>query len=196
MAAVRPAQPLPIMTTLYIQTLPQYWIRRAGSVVQRGGYCIVPLVRQPNWIGFLQRAPGLRLTQKNAALIFRLTHRNAWLAGNKEKDNYGPALSPWELHAPAGGYARTAPAGNCSHCGGSCEPSRGCERIDRSTAKHSLPRRRLDRAAGYPSRSGQPHERVRALSPGAHGAGAHDQTVRRGTLGRAGGCEERSTGGV
>src|SRR5690348_5503171 len=90
MAAVRPAQPLPIMTTLYIQTLPQYWIRRAGSVVQRGGYCIVPLVQQPNWIGFLQRAPGLRLTQKNAALIFRLTHRNAWLAGNKEKDNMDP----------------------------------------------------------------------------------------------------------
>src|SRR5579863_3483318 len=95
----------------------------------------------------------------------------------------GSTLSDRKVRAAAGSHSGVAAAGDFGHRGGARQVARGGEGIERRTTEYALPRWWLDGAASCAPCSGQPHERVRAISPGVDRGGAYDQAVRRGTMG-------------
>src|SRR6266436_10434267 len=176
-----------MMMTLYIQELPDDWIRPAAWPVQRGG-----IVTSPRFaFGF---SPAAKLEARfRCRCVDPHLHLQLYCGTGRAlpggKGEHGSALSHRELHATAGGYAGYSAAGHFCDCGGPREAARRRDRLERRAVEYALPRGWLDRAAGSASRSGQPHECVCAIPAGVDRAGTHDQTVRRGAMGGVGRCQ-------
>src|SRR5216683_7897548 len=177
-----------MMTTLCIRTLQllDSWLCPRGTA--RG---IVSLRRRSGQIGegFAFRSA---LTAMECAAIFADRGQKGRVAGGQGEN--GSTLSDREVHPAAGRHAGVAAASDFCNRGGARQASGGGKRTERRAVEYSVSRRWLDGAPGSASCSGQPHERVRAVSPGADGAGAHNQTVRRGALGGIGGCQVSAGG--
>ena len=115
----------------------------------------------------------------------------------------GEPRSPWTIPAIPSARSPTAapdtgPTARLHrpHRRGARRPPEGGRRPDRRPARHPVPRRRLDRAAGGPSRSRQPSQRLHPLPPGAHRADADHPALHGAPLGRAARRAQRAGRGV